>query len=111
MNKYFITASVKDRDTASSLSSYFHTEQELKRPQILLALTQMFQEEGAQVSFIESKESVIENNPSRYYGNIETVLDDKGNISKTHKPVSVSIAKLPNKITKNKVYILEAKTE
>jgi hypothetical protein len=110
MNTYFITAAIEEDGHAGSLSSFFKTEDELKRPQILLALTQMFQEDGAQVSFVESKSSVERNDPSSYYGEIVSVIDYNGEAITDRTAVSITVAKLPSRIIKNKVYMLYTRT-
>jgi hypothetical protein len=110
MNTYFITAAIAEDSGAGSLSSFFKTEEELKRPQILLALTQMFQEDGAQVSFIEDKVSLANNDPGSYYGEIVKVMDNNGEAMIERRKVSITVAKLPSKIIKNKVYILYTTT-
>lgn len=110
MNTYFITAAIAEDSGAGALSSFFKTEEELKRPQILLALTQMFQEDDAQVSFVEDPVSAANNDPGSYYGQVVSVIDNEGEAVISRRAVSITVAKLPSKIIKNKVYILYTTT-
>jgi len=106
MKKYLISVATELDGHAGSTSCYLQTKDTMSRTQFMEQLVRLFGGDKAEVSFDEYASSKARNQIGQYYGDIVTTY--KHTIVRS--PISALVTVLPDRMTTDKMYIIESRT-
>lgn len=106
MKKYLISVATELDGHAGSTSCYLQTKDTMSRTQFMEQLVRLFGGDKAEVTFEESTSSKERNQIGQYYGDIVTTYKH----TSVRSPVSILVTVLPERMTTDKIYVIEART-
>lgn len=107
MTKYIISIASELDGHAGSSAYYIQVENRLTRQDKIRLIGTII---GSSSKFVENEYIMENEGDMTFHGNIIDTFDYDGETFSSYTPVSISMAKLPSRITKNKLFGVESRT-
>ena len=107
MTKYVISIAKEIDGHSGSSAHYLQVENRLTREDKLKVIAVIF---GKESKFVEHQYGTKNEGDMTFYGEVVDTFTIEGETYENFTPVSISMIRLPSRITKNKLFGTEART-